>query len=151
MDMKTNQKCLYKASTQGIIMFMLSIYILIFSVGIITFSLRGELTQENFHFFTKTSLIYLAFCFFMYWAIKSQKLILKEDHLILTLFGWNRYKISIYDIKKCEFGKINGEKVIHITLNKKIKCAFPYYPFQEAWEEISNTLKEKNKSIQIYL
>lgn len=149
--MKSNQKCLYKASTQGIIQFMLWIYILTFSVGITTFSLKGELTQENLHFFTKTSLIYLTFCFCMYWAIKSQKLILKEDHLILTIFGWKRYQISIYDIKKCEFGKINGEKVIHITLNKKVKCAFPYYPFQEAWEEISDAIKEKNKNIQIYI
>lgn len=149
--MKSNQKLLYKARTQGIIKFMLWVYILTFSIGTITFYLREELTQQNFQFFTKTSMLYLVICFLLYWAIKSQKLILKEDHLILTIFGWNRYKISIYDIEKCEFGKLNGEIVIHITLNKKIKCAFPYYPFQKAWEEISYTIKEKNKSIQIHL
>lgn len=149
--MKTIQKSYYKASTEGIMKFMLWIYILTFSVGIMTFYLRGELTQGNFYFFTKTSLIYLVICYILYWAIKSQRLILKEDHLILTIFGWNRYKISIHDIEKCEFGKINGEKVIHITLNKKIKCAFPYYPFQRAWEEISETMKEKNKSIRFYI
>ncbi|WP_226669935.1 EbsA family protein [Metabacillus litoralis] len=148
--MKSNQKLLYKARTQGIIKFMLGIYLLTFSVGTITFYLREELTQQNFRFFTKTSLLYLIFCFLLYLAIKSQRLILKEDHLILTIFGWTRYKISVYDIEKCEFGKLNGEIVIHITLNKKIKCAFPYYPFQKAWEEISDLLKEKNKSIQIY-
>ena len=149
--MKSNQKLLYKARTQGIIKFMLWVYILTFSIGTITFYLREELTQQNFQFFTKTSMFYLVICFLLYWAIKSQKLILKEDHLILTIFGWNRYKISIYEIEKCEFGKLNGEIVIHITLNKKIKCAFPYYPFQKAWEEISYTIKEKNKSIQIRL
>ncbi|MBM7604972.1 hypothetical protein JOC75_002976 [Metabacillus crassostreae] len=149
--MKSNQKLLYKARTQGIIKFMLGVYLFVFSVGTITFYLREELTQRNFSFFTKTSLIYLVFCFILYWAIKSQKLILNEDHLILTIFGWNRYKISIFDIEKCEFGKLNGEIVIHITLTKKIKCAFPYYPFQKAWEEISYTIKEKNKSIQIHL
>ncbi|MCM3409725.1 hypothetical protein [Metabacillus litoralis] len=149
--MNSNQKFYYKAHTHGIIKFMLWIYILTFSVGILTFYLRGELTQGNFYFFTKTSFIYLIICFLLYWAIKSQKLILVEDHLILTIFGWNRYKISIHDIEKCEYGKINGEKVIQITLNKKLKCAFPYYPFQKAWEEISVTIKEKNKSIQLYL
>jgi hypothetical protein len=149
--MKSNKINYYKANTEGIIKFMLWIYILTFSVGIMTFYLRGELTQGNFYFFTKTSLIYLVICIILYWAIKSQKLILKEDHLILTIFGWYRYKISIHDIEKCEFGKINGEKVIHITLNKKSKCAFPYYPFQRAWAELSETIKEKNKSIQFYI
>ncbi|UGB28702.1 hypothetical protein [Metabacillus sp. B2-18] len=149
--MKSNKVNDYKASTQGIMKFMLGIYFLTFSVGIMTFYLRGELTQGNFYFFTKTSLIYLVICFILYCAIKSQRLILKEEYLILTIFGWNRYKISIYDIEKCEFGKVNGERVIHITLNKKIKCAFPYYPFQNAWEEISYTIKEKNKSIQLHL
>lgn len=103
--MNSNQKFYYKAHTHGIIKFMLWIYILTFSVGILTFYLRDELTQGNFYFFTKTSFIYLIICFLLYWAIKSQKLILVEDHLILTIFGWNRYKISIHDIEKCEYGK----------------------------------------------
>jgi hypothetical protein len=131
--------------TKGIIKIMAAVYIFLLAGGSVLSILLDESIAQWTSFLLQ-SLLYIAVCSLIYFAIQSQRIIITETQFILKVLGVTRHKIDFDLIHEVRKGKMSGSPIMEIHAKKgpysKV-CPVPFLPFTESWDEILLTLEKK--------
>ncbi|MGF2615874.1 hypothetical protein FZC84_07315 [Rossellomorea vietnamensis] len=135
----------YFPETKGVIRLMAVVYIILLAGGS-AFSLILHETLAQWAFFLLHSLLYILVCSLIYFAIKSQRIIITEKQFILKVIGITRHKIDFEHIRQVRKGKMSGSPIMEILAVKgsysKV-CPVPFLPFSESWDELLMTIEKK--------
>jgi hypothetical protein len=135
---------IYYPNTEGVLKLMTAVFIIVFLFGSLIHVLQND-GLDIWMTFIKVSSIYVIACILIYLTIKSQRIILDEDKLVLKQLGITRHEIKFDCIEDIRKGKMNGSPIMEIE--SKI-CGFqrispvPFLPFRNDWDEIIEVLKE---------
>lgn len=131
-------------SLEGTLKPMGTIFVLVLIVGSMIHVLN-QASYENWMIFFKMSSLYCIVCFVIYFSIKSQRIIVESNKLILTQLGFTQYEIPFESIIEVQKGKLNDSPIMEIeTLyyGHNTIAKIPYLPFEKDWDEILQLLKE---------
>jgi hypothetical protein len=136
---------IYYPKTEGILKLMTTVFILVFLFGTSIHVLQND-DFDIWMTFLKVSGIYIIACLLIYFTIKSQRLILCENKLVLKQLGFTRHEISFKCVEEVRKGKLNGSPIMEIE--SKIAgfqtiSPVPFLPFKEDWDEILQCIKTK--------
>lgn len=135
---------IFYPSLEGTLKIMTTIFVLVLIVGSLIHFVN-QASYENWMIFFKMSSLYCIVCFVIYLSIKSQRIIVESNKLILTQLGFTRYEIPFESIIEVQKGKLNGSPIMEIETLKNgynTKAKIPYLPFEKEWNEILQLLKE---------
>jgi hypothetical protein len=133
----------YYPNTEGVLKLMTLVFIIVFLFG----SLIHVVKNDGFNIwmtFFKVSGVYVIACAVIYLTIKSQRIILDENKLVLKQLGITRHEIDLECIEEVRKGKLNGSPIMEIASSR---CGFqqispvPFLPFQRDWDEILQFIK----------
>ena len=148
----TNVKVIktYYPRVKAIELFMFLVYGIVVSFGTLLLWIKGDLSFERWRTFMLIGLIYVLFCIFLSFCIRTQRIELTEYRIEHKLLGVSRRSVAFSSMKKVMFGKVNGSPVIAIINGNMQKPIFvPYMPFEKDWDEISSFIKERNQKVII--
>jgi hypothetical protein len=135
----------YFPETRGVIKIMAAVYIFLLAGGSTLSVMLGE-SLNQWASFLLQSLLYIAACSLIYFAIKSQRIIITETQFILKVIGMTRHKIDFDHIHEVRKGKMSGSPIMEIHAKKgqysKV-CPVPFLPFSESWDELLSTIEKK--------
>ncbi|WP_421384885.1 hypothetical protein ACOJQI_08975 [Bacillus salacetis] len=135
----------YFPETKGIIKIMAAVYIFLLAGGS-ALSVMLDESLAQWTSFLLQSLLYIAVCSLIYFAIKSQRIIVTETQFILKVIGMTRHKIDFEHIHEIKKGKMSGSPIMEIHAKKgrysKV-CPVPFLPFSESWDELLVTIEKK--------
>jgi hypothetical protein len=135
----------YFPETKGIIKIMAGVYFLLLTGGS-AISLMLNETFAQWTTFLMQSLLYVAVCSLIFFAIKSQRIIVTEKQFILRVIGMTRHKIDFSHIQEVRKGKMSGSPIMEIHAKKdryEKVCPVPFLPFSESWDELLLTIERK--------
>lgn len=140
----------YYPKVRAIELFMFLVYGIVVSFGTLLLWVKGDLSFERWRTFMLIGLIYVLFCIFLSFCIRTQRIELTEYRIEHKLLGLSRRSVAFSSVKKVMFGKVNGSPVVAIINGNMEKPIFvPYLPFEKDWEEISSFIKERNQKVII--
>ncbi|WP_456276816.1 hypothetical protein [Bacillus sp. AK128] len=128
----------YVPVTVGILKIMVTVYGFVLAAGIIINIMKEE-GLEGILSLIGFSSLYIIACTLLYFAIKSQRIILTNKGFILKQLGMVRHRINYKDIHEIRKGKMSGSPIMHIEVNindKKKVYPVPFLPFEKDWNEI---------------
>ncbi len=133
-------------NTSGVLKTMSTVFLLVLVAGSIL-SIVQEQTLSEWFEFLGLSIAYIIACTLIFLAIKTQKILITESHLILKQVGMTRHKIHFEHIKQVRKGKMTGSPIIEVFAKsgtyEKV-CPIPYLPFTKDWDEILDIIKERS-------
>ncbi|WP_044022380.1 hypothetical protein [Bacillus sp. SG-1] len=131
--------------TKGIIKIMAAVYFILLAGGSFL-SLYLNETLAQWTSFLLQSFLYIVACSLIYFAIKSQRIIVTEKQFILKVIGITRHKIDFNHIHEVRKGKMSGSPIMEIHAKKgpysKV-CPVPYLPFSDSWQELLLIIEKK--------
>ncbi|WP_226656748.1 hypothetical protein [Pseudalkalibacillus hwajinpoensis] len=140
----------YYPRVKAIELFMVLVYGIVVSFGTLLLWIKGDLSFERWRTFMLIGLIYVLFCMFLSFCIRTQRIELTEYRMEHKLLGISRRSVAFSSVKKVMFGKVNGSPVVAIINGNTSKPIFvPYIPFEKDWQEITSYIKERNQKVII--
>ena len=140
----------YYPKVKAVEFFMMLVYSIVVCFGTLLLWLKEDLTFERWRSFMLIGLIYVLFCTFLSFCIRTQRIELTEYRIEHKLLGFSCRSVAFSSVKEVMFGKINGSPVIAIINENTQKPIFvPYIPFEKDWDEISSFIKERNHTVII--
>jgi ABC-type nickel/cobalt efflux system permease component RcnA len=135
----------YTPNTKGIIPIMAIVYVTVLIAGTMLNIFNND-SLENWFSFLQISLLYILSCSLIYMAIRSQRIIVDQNKLILKQLGLTRHRIELQHIEQVRKGKLNGSPIMEIETRKKgFKkiSPLPFLPFENDWKHILHHLQEE--------
>ncbi|MCA0171777.1 hypothetical protein [Bacillus sp. RAR_GA_16] len=140
----------YYPRVKAIELFMVLVYGIVVSFGTLLMWIKGDLSFERWQTFMLIGFIYVLFCIFLSFCIRTQRIELTEYRIEHKVLGLSRRSVAFSSVKKVMFGKVNGSPVVAIINGNTRKPIFvPYIPFENDWEEITSFIKERNQKVII--
>jgi hypothetical protein len=133
----------YFPVTVGIWKIMFTVYGLVLFTG--TFiNIMNKDGLESWLSLIGFSSLYIITCCILFWAIRSQRIILTKKGFVLKQLGMTRYLITYSDIHEISKGKMSGSPIMKIECkgNKKT-YPVPFLPFEKDWNEILDHLENE--------
>lgn len=130
--------------TTGISTVMFTIYVIVLLAGTIINLIKSDGFGEWITFLL-VSFLYIGICSLIYFAIKSQRIIITKDIFLLKQLGLVRHHIRLKEIEQVRKGKMSGSPIIEIQTkpgkNQKI-YPVPFLPFEQDWDDILFLLED---------
>ncbi|MFD1739829.1 hypothetical protein ACFSCX_25520 [Bacillus salitolerans] len=139
-----NEK-VFTPKTTGVLSIMSMVYVIVLMAGTILNIYKDD-GLENWFMFLKVSSLYILACSILFFAIKSQRIILNNDEITLKQLGLTRHKIQYRHIEQVRKGKMNGSPIMEIEtrVNGCQKVSpMPFLPFETDWKDIIRKLQEE--------